>query len=272
MADAWDAFVEQVRTVDARIAGLSAVHVNVMAPRDAVKNVVQKYFREVRPSLSALGIEEDYLAPVDADMQRLLGLANGRNKRTSYVHYLRSVRRGLQELELAREFRLGQRQAVTRPPARSTIERSIIETLEKLAPPAALSYQQALQDLDGVDRWSYRGTAAELRECLREVLDHLAPDEQVQAAKGFQLERGRDKPTQKQKVRHILRTRGVPRNALRAPEDSARLVEELTASLTRSTYERGSISAHIAAARTEISQLKMYVDSVLAELLEIHAN
>jgi hypothetical protein len=151
------------------------------------------------------------------------------------------------------------------------IEDAILRTLERMVPPAALSYRQALHDIAESDRVSYRGTAAELRECLREVLDQLAPDEAVRKAEGFQLERDSKRPTQKQKVRHILRQRGLPRTALRAPEDSATLVEELTASLARATYERGSISAHIEAARREILQVKMYVDSVLAELLEIHA-
>lgn len=49
-----------------------------------------------------------------------------------------------------------------------------------------------------------------------------------------------------------------------------RLIEELTASLTRSVYVRGSISMHVTSPAEEVRQLKLYVDGVLGELLEIH--
>ena len=40
--------------------------------------------------------------------------------------------------------------------------------------------------------------------------------------------------------------------------------------MTRASYERGSLSAHIASTKRDVQQLKLYVDGVLAELLEIH--
>ena len=61
-------------------------------------------------------------------------------------------------------------------PAQTSVEVQIIETLQSLVPTAALSYQQAIRDLADSTRVSYRGPAAELREVLREVCDHLAPD------------------------------------------------------------------------------------------------
>ena len=109
-----------------------------------------------------------------------------------------------------------------------------------------------------------------MRETLREVLDHLAPDKEVENADGFKLESGTTKPTQKQKVRYILRARHLPKTAIKVPEDAVTLVEELTDSLTRSTYERSSLSAHITTAKQEVQRMKMYIESVLADLLEIH--
>jgi hypothetical protein len=44
------------------------------------------------------------------------------------------------------------------------------------------------------------------------------------------------------------------------------LIEELTGSLARASYERSSLSAHIAPTERELRQLKEYIDSVLAEL------
>jgi hypothetical protein len=66
---------------------------------------------------------------------------------------------------------------------------------------AANSYRQALDDLTNGNRVSYRGTAAELREGVREVVDHLAPDDAVTKATGFKLEKDRSRPTMKQTAR-----------------------------------------------------------------------
>jgi len=150
-------------------------------------------------------------------------------------------------------------------------ERRIIDTLSKILPAAAASYEQCLTDLGGPTRRSYRGVAHEMREALRETLDYLAPDSEVMAETGFTLEKGTTRPTQRQKALHILTKRRLSREAMRAPELAVSMVDELGAAITRSTYRRGSISAHGAGSSQEVRQLKMYVDAVLAELLEIHA-
>jgi hypothetical protein len=84
------------------------------------------------------------------------------------------------------------------------------------------------------------------------------------------LEKGKTKPTHKQKVRYILRSRGLGDTARKAPEGGVDLVEALTGSLARACYDRSSVASHVSMAQSEIRQLKMYVDGVLAELLEIH--
>ena len=137
---------------------------------------------------------------------------------------------------------------------------------------AAGSYEQCVADLGGPPRRSYRGVAHEMREILRETLDYLAPDADVMAEAGFKLEKGTTRPTQRQKALHVLRKRRLPREAIRAPELAVSMVEELGAAITRSAYTRGSMSAHGLSSAQEARQLKMYVDAVLAELLEIHAN
>ena len=77
-------------------------------------------------------------------------------------------------------------------------------------------------DLRSPNRMSYRGPATDLRECLREVLDHLAPDDAVTSGSGFVLEKDRTSPTMKQKVRFILRSRGLGKTALESPEASVK--------------------------------------------------
>lgn len=118
-------------------------------------------------------------------------------------------------------------------------------------------------DLAEGDRISYRGTAVELWGTLRKVLDHLAPDSEVTKEEGFQLEADKTRPTMKQKMRFILRSRGLGRTAAGTSEVTAERVEATTATLARSAYERGSLSTHVATSKGKVQQIKLYVDSVL---------
>jgi hypothetical protein len=138
-----------------------------------------------------------------------------------------------------------------------------------MLPLASASYEQALRDIAQSTRVSWRGTAGELREVLRELIDHLAPDKTVMSSDGFHLEQDLTKPTQKQKVRYILRARRTGSAALAVVEDAVANVDESVATLVRSTYNRGSASTHALTSSAEVRNLKRYVDAVLAELLEI---
>ena len=74
-------------------------------------------------------------------------------------------------------------------------ERLISDTLSAILPATAASYEQCLLDLGGPSRRSYRGVAHEMREVLRETLDHLAPDPDVMAEANVQRQlelRGND--------------------------------------------------------------------------------
>jgi hypothetical protein len=115
-----------------------------------------------------------------------------------------------------------------------------------------------------------RGTAVELREALREVLDHLAPDNEVTKMAGFTLEANQTRPTMRQKARFVLRSRGYSDATAKAPEDAAAVIEELVAALVRSVYQTGAFTTHVASAQSRVKQLKMYVETVFAELLTIH--
>jgi len=151
-------------------------------------------------------------------------------------------------------------------------ERRIIEMLARILPAAAASYEQCVLDLGGPGRRSYRGAAHELREVLREVLQYLAPDADVMAEPGFKPEKDTTRPTQRQKALFILRKRRLSKEQITAPELAVSMADELGASITRSAYTRGAKDAHTVSSGPEVQQLKMYVDAVLGELLEIHAD
>ncbi|MBW7965304.1 hypothetical protein [Bradyrhizobium sp. BR 10261] len=146
----------------------------------------------------------------------------------------------------------------------------IAKTLRRIVPAAAVSYEQVIIDLADVRRHSYRGIAHELREVLRETLNYLAPDAEVMAVHGFKLEKDQDKPTQRQKALHVLRKRKLSKEEMSAPELTINLAEELSATITRNAYTRGAKDAHTLSSAPEVRQLKMWIDAVLGELLEIH--
>jgi hypothetical protein len=166
------------------------------------------------------------------------------------------------------ELALGSAKKPPAPKPKSYVEERIIATLSELLPSASLSYQQVLSDLKE-NRISYRGTAVELRETLREVLDQLAPDNDVASQNGFKLEPETKKPTMRQKALFVLKARAVPRNAMKPTENSIEMAEEISARMARSVYEKSSISTHVMTDKHEVSRIKMFVDGVLVELLQI---
>lgn len=148
-------------------------------------------------------------------------------------------------------------------------ESKLLKVVEHLVPSAGISYRQALSDLRDDKRISFRGPALELREVLREILDHMAPDPAVIGVSGFRLESGRSGPTMKQKVRHILKPRGDGKTKAGSPEDSVNAVDAIVGDLTRSAYDLGSLATHVASERRQVVKVKRYIEAVLHDILQI---
>jgi hypothetical protein len=146
----------------------------------------------------------------------------------------------------------------------TTQQQKIVDTLAAMLPTAAESFKQVIADLNDPSRASFRGTAAELREVLREVVDHLAPDAAVMGAPGFQLEKGRAGPTLRQKVRFVMKSRGRGSSAA-TTEDALAGAD----ALVRSLYNRGSAAAHSAKEKAEVLTIRGYTEAILVDLLEI---
>jgi hypothetical protein len=124
-------------------------------------------------------------------------------------------------------------------------------------------------DLRAAERLSWRGPATDLREALRETLDHLAPDDDVTSAPGFKLEKDANGPTMKQKVRHILRSRGVGKSEFQTPEAATQAVDEIVGTFVRGVYTRSSVSTHTPTDRAEILRIRDWVRVAFCELLAI---
>jgi Predicted pPIWI-associating nuclease len=148
-------------------------------------------------------------------------------------------------------------------------ETLLLKTLETLVPSAAASYRQGLSDLISAERLSYRGTAAEFREALRETLDHLAPDPDVEKQTWYKAEERQPHPTMRQKVRYVLISRNRNKTQRESAERMLTLIEELSGDVMRAVYNRASLATHIHQAKSEVQKIKRYVDTVLFDLLEV---
>lgn len=265
-AEEWQALGEALTRFVAHLSRSSSVNVNSASLRNEIKAVAQQYFRRARPLLAQAGAEAE-LPELDTSFQNLLQLADGRNAASTYWKYLKRVKKIFPRVSGQIEVRVG---AGTQDVATEhKVEQQLLEALSKLVPSAALSYQQAIADLNASNRSSYRGPAVELREALREVLDHLAPDDDVMKSEGFKLEKDQTKPTMKQKVRFILRARGRSKATAAVPENTTTTIDAVIGDLARSVYTHGSVATHVATERRNVVQLKRYVEVVLHDILEL---
>jgi hypothetical protein len=243
----------------------SHANINASSLRQEARNIAQQYFRQARPTLVDLLIA-DQLTTLDASFRSLLEFSERGTAKTSYKKHNKVIRRLIPKV--AGQIELGQ--GIAHQTANTTQEdERIIQTLDGLVPSAALSYRQAIIDLADDNRLSFRGPALELREALRETLDHLAPDDAVVDAPGYAQEKGRTGPTMKQKVRFILRARGQSKSSSVVPEQTTMTVDEMVGTLTRSVYERSSFATHVATERRTVIQIRRYVVAVLHDMLEL---
>ena len=248
------------------IRKLNSKQIQKKSFKDKGKKIVKRYFNEIRPKILSQTIERNYFNTLDFQFQNLLSLTNANSLRSKYLSIVKTIRKELDQVE-ARIITSGQINQTSRAEF-SDFEKSVLFTLEKLPCPADLSYKQALLDIRDNSRISYKGTANEMRETLREVLSYLAPDEKVKSQEGFTFEKGADKPTQKQKISFILSQRNISKAYKKAPAEAVEIIEN-KGNFTRAVYNRASMSVHGQYTREEIMRLKKYLDIVLSELLEL---
>jgi hypothetical protein len=265
--------IESVRELERQLAGLlktlrsvRATQVDRTDVKTATRDAVDFYFRGVRESLVGVGTSDEVITKCDAVAHELLIATHRRAATATYRNAIKQFHQLVVDGE--KLLLLGASKSVSTPASDETDVR-IVETLKNLLPSAALSYEQAVIDLNQTTRLSWRGPATDLREALRESLDHLAPDKEVMGQQGFKLEAGTTGPTMKQKVRFILKNRGVSKGAMDTPEAAVVAVDEAVGTFVRSVYTRSSISTHTPTDRAEVLRIRDWVRVALCELLEI---
>jgi hypothetical protein len=252
-------FLDDLEGLRKALARVSSRQVGSPSIKALMHDVASRYFSSVQPTLHAVDASE-----VNKIFQSLHASSRVSPSTQKCRDLIKTARRLLVALE-------GQTLAAPRKSSNqsSPADTLIISTLNELCPSASLAYQQALIDIAAGDRLSWRGPATDLREALRETLDILAPDSDVMAVQGFKLEADTKRPTMKQKVRFVLKNRGMPSGALEPPESAVAGVEDIVGGLTRSVYTRSSVSTHTATTRTEATRVLAWVRLVVCELLEI---
>jgi hypothetical protein len=228
------------------------------AVKSQLHETASSYFSNVQPSLGELPAEE---------LNQIFQTIHACSRINPSTQKCRELVKSARKLLVAFE---GQSlSAARKQSAASQTDDLLVTSLNDMCPSASLAYQQALMDFSRGERMSWRGPASDLREALRETLDVLAPDSEVLASPGFKLDGDAKRPTMKQKVRHVLKSRGTPSGAMETPESAVTGVEDLVGGLTRSVYTRSSVSTHTATTQAEASRVLAWVRLVLCELLEI---
>jgi hypothetical protein len=259
-------FQKTVRELRARVSRVRSVQIERNDLLEQGRGIVDRYFRTERPRLVAEFRDPSLLAAVDEAMQDLLRLTQRRSSRSRYLEVLSQLEHAWRDVEVS-SMPVGQ--PLNRTPRFAENQEAIARTLESVCAPAARCYRQALVDLTSEDRVSWRGTASELREALRELLDKLAPDDDVTAAAGFKYEDDRTAPTMKQKVRFILKSRKWSESERKQMEDAADVVEEKVGSFVRSVYAKSSSSVHTEPSKRDVQSVLRFVETSFAELLEL---
>jgi predicted pPIWI-associating nuclease len=263
--DDWRALIGDVQKVQRKINAATG-QIKSAPLRGEIRRLAQIFFRQLRLGLIGAGLDEEVQALAEL-FETLIRLSEAATSKPKYMKTFKSIREISPNVVTRLEKDRGQS---LRPELTVTIEdEKIIKTLQDIVPAAALSFQQAIADLADDNRVSFRGPALELREALRETLDHLAPDKDVETADGYKREPERTGPTMKQKVRFIRTARGLSKSSGAVPEQTVSTIDELVGSLTRSVYDMSSVATHVAKERKAVVRIKLYVVAVLHEMLEI---
>lgn len=223
-----------------------------------------EYFSTFKPAATASGASPEDLAEVDGIFRTLNELSHKNPSKAKCVGLCNDGKNALIKLEgigLIRAPAVGTRI--------SKSDELIVSSLKDVCPPAAAAYEQALRDLQGGERLSWRGPATDMREALREALDALAPDVEVEKESGYKPEPDMKRPSMRQKAKYILKGRGMVSNQINVSETTIGHVENAVSAITRSVYVRSNISTHTPTNRDEVARLHGWVRLVMCDLLSL---
>ncbi|HSE47595.1 MAG TPA: hypothetical protein VLA96_00135, partial [Terriglobales bacterium] len=85
-SEAWAQWWQRLDTLKVTISRLPAkLLVSSASARGEARELVQFYFRQVRPQLEAMGIEAARIDEIDQKMQHMIELTAGPNRKSTYL-------------------------------------------------------------------------------------------------------------------------------------------------------------------------------------------
>lgn len=260
-------YIQEIEKTRKDLNRVSGTQLQSQKRRDALRTLVERYFNEIRPSIVSAQEQNNAIKQVDDGMQEMLSICHKMGSVKSYRKLLLNIKKSLITID-AQVVSTAAVGANSRQI--DATDEQIVKTLQLMVPSAALAYQQAIADLQTDSRFSWRGPATDLREALREALDHLAPDSDVKGMPGYKQSTDAHGPTMRQKVQFIMKHRGKSKIISVPAEAAAEGVEEAIGTFVRSVYSRSSVSTHTPTDKSEVLRVRDLVRVVLCELLEIH--
>ncbi|MGB7061254.1 MAG: hypothetical protein WBF13_02730 [Candidatus Zixiibacteriota bacterium] len=264
-----DEFTDSLASLQEMFKHKSAKKVNTDEEKNAVRAVAATWFRTFRPLFARLLGSEAPLESIDVWLQDLLRLATSKSARSSYISLIQKTRKAFKDTLLVSLTKAYWEQL---PQTSSSDYHKVVgNRLEAMEPSLRDSYEQVIRDLSSDERKSFKGTANELRELLREVLHRLAPDGSVRKQSWFRSAHPNDadsaRPNHAERTKFILRLKGRGSAFTEAAENHAEAVEDRLGRVVRSSYSRASASAHTHQAKEEIQAQLRYLNALFLELL-----
>ena len=149
------------------------------------------------------------------------------------------------------------------------LNQDIYHALESISNSLANSYFQVARDFGDENRTSWAGTAHEIRELLRKVLEHLAPTNLVKAKSWYKEETNASGPNQRQRVRYILSLKESDSNQQKVAQNID-IIDDKIGELVRDVYGRASDAAHRSKTKTEAYRILRYFEAFAYDLLDLN--
>lgn len=251
-------YERQLEGLEKALGRRKAVHINSPEEISRVRAVVTTWFEGLRPAATSQGVKTENLEAVDAPLRRCMELTLQRSPRNSYRASIRAASKQFKRLILL---------PLTTQTTTSSLGFSselVAQKLSQVSPVLAAGYRQVHRDLADKGRLSYKGTANELRETLREVLERLAPDEQVRTQPWYKPLK--ERPTHQQRAQYILERRSVGSKVHDVASRSLSVVEEGLSHLVRDMFSRTAAAAHTTQDIEEMTRLVQYFDALICDL------
>ena len=255
-------FEQQLEALEKALGRLKTIRVNTAEEISRIRAVISTWFETLRPVLASQGVEFAQLKAVDEPLSQCMELTLTRSPRNRYRSHIHQAARVFK-----RQIILHLSTRTANPPLDASTQ-MIVEKLSQLSPHLAVSYRQVHRDLTDNTRLSYRGTANELREILRETLEHLAPDDKVMAREWYRPVGDRRAPTHQQRARYILEKRGGGSSEQEVVNRALSVVEDGIAKLVRDLYSRAADAAHTPKDASEIERLLHHFHALVHDLCE----